>query len=366
MVNISDILTTFIFGVIRLVSLTVGFTIVYRVLLSAVRTFVLARSARDRLTALHFMVWRRAFYWKANQSTTYEDRDRIMAYFAPFSLLMLPIFWLSLVLVGYILVYWALGIESIYDCFVHSGSALTTLGFSRFEGTFIMAATFTESAIGLILVALLISYLPTMYSAFSAREAAVTLLEVRAGVPPSAIDMIGRAHRIRGLDYLPELWEQWENWFAAVEESHTALAALVFFRSPKPNQSWITAAGTVLDGAAIYASSVDMPPNPQAQLCIRAGYLALRSIADFYRLEYNDAPAPDDPISVTRQEFDEAYDRLREWDIPLKSDRDQCWRDFAGWRVNYDTVLLKMAALTMAPYAPWISDRSIPGMGEQL
>lgn len=349
-------------GLLRLSTFIFGVLIVLRVLLSAIRTFVLARSARDRLTAMHFVFWRRAFYWRANRFNTYDDRDRVMALFAPFSLLMLPIFWLSLVSVGYAFIFFALGVDHAYDAFVHSGSALTTLGFSRIEGTLIMVATFSESAIGLILVALLISYLPTMYSAFSSREAAVQLLEVRAGVPPSAIDMIGRAHRIQGLDYLPELWEQWERWFAAIEESHTVLAALVFFRSPKPNQSWITAAGTILDGAALYASALDVPVNPPAQLCIRAGYLALRSISDFYQIEYNPDPDPDDPISISRPEFDEAYDRLLEWGIPLKPDRDQCWRDFRGWRVNYDTVLLKLAALTMAPYAPWVSDRSLPGM----
>jgi hypothetical protein len=198
-----------------------------------------------------------------------------------------------------------------------------------------------------------------MYSAFSSRESAVTMLEVRAGVPPSAVEMLGRSHRIRSLDYLTELWEQWERWFAELEESHTSLAALVFFRSPNPEQSWLTAAGTVLDAASLYNSTVDRPRDPQAELCVRAGYLALRAIADFYRIRYDPDPLPTDPIRVTRAEFDEAYDRLAEYGVPLKPDRDQCWREFSGWRVNYDVVLIKLAALTMAPYAPWISDRSI-------
>ena len=68
-----------------------------------------------------------------------------------------------------------------------------------------------------------------------------------------------------------------------------------------------------------------------------------------------------DPISIDRTEFDAAYDRLAAAGLPLKPDRDQCWRDFAGWRVNYDTVLLDLARLTMAPYAPWSSDRSMRG-----
>lgn len=344
---------------LRAAAFVVGVALVMRTLLSAIRTFVMPRSVRDRISAIYFVTWRKLFVWRANRVKTYGERDRIMAMFAPLTLILLPTFWLSLVGVGYTLIFWALGVESLYDAFAHSGSSLTTLGFSRIDGTAILIATFSESAISLILVAILISYLPTMYSAFSSRETAVTMLEVRAGVPPSAVEMLGRSHRIRNLDNLTELWEQWERWFAELEESHTSLAALVFFRSPNPEHSWLTAAGTVLDAAALYSSTVDRPRDPQAELCVRAGYLALRAIADFYRISYDPDPSPTAPIRVTRAEFDEAYDRLAEYGVPLKPDRDQCWRDYSGWRVNYDVVLIKLAALTMAPYAPWISDRSI-------
>ncbi len=344
---------------VRILAFVFGVSLVMRTLLSAVRTFILPRSARDRLSAFYFGWWRRFFYWRANRVHTYEERDRIMAMFAPLSLILIPGFWLALVGTGYTLIYWSLGADSLYTAFAHSGSTLTTLGFDRLEGTAMMAATFSEAAISLILVAILISYLPTMYSAFSRRETAVTLLEVRAGTPPSAVEILGRSQRIHGLHSLIDLWRQWEQWFAELEESHTSLAALVFFRSPDPQHSWLTAAGTVLDCAALYASTVDVPHGPQVDLCIRAGYLSLRAIADFYRLSYDPNPAATDPISVTREEFDEAYARLAEYEVPLKADRDQCWRDFSGWRVNYDTVLIKLAAMTMAPYAPWISDRSV-------
>jgi hypothetical protein len=115
----------------------------------------------------------------------------------------------------------------------------------------------------------------------------------------------------------------------------------------------------VLDAAALATSTLNIPHDPQADLCLRAGYLALRSIADFFGASYNPAPAPNDPISVNRQEFDAVYERLANYGIPVKPDQDQAWRDFAGWRVNYDTVLLVLASLTMAPYAPWSSDREI-------
>jgi hypothetical protein len=87
--------------------------------------------------------------------------------------------------------------------------------------------------------------------------------------------------------------------------------------------------------------------------------LALRRIAGAYGIRVDPDPAPTDPISITRDEFDQVLAQLTEVGVPLKSDRDQAWRDFAGWRVNYDTALLTLCGLLMAPVSPWSSDRSI-------
>ena len=100
------------------------------------------------------------------------------------------------------------------------------------------------------------------------------------------------------------MWQTWEVWFADIEESHTSLAALPFFRSPHPDRSWITAAGAVLDAASLVRSSVNVPADAQADLCIRAGFLALRAIADFFDISYPADPHyPDVGIAVTRAEY---------------------------------------------------------------
>jgi len=135
---------------------------------------------------------------------------------------------------------------------------------------------------------------------------------------------------------------------------------LVYFRSQKPERSWVTAAGTILDAAALFESTVDIKSDPQARLTIRAGYLALRSICDVFRISYPTDPSPCDPISISQEEFNDVYDELQAADIPLKEDREQAWKDFAGWRVNYDIPLLTLARQIQAPYAVWVSDRSLP------
>ncbi len=339
----------------------IGAFVVIRTVLSEIRTLVIPRGEQVWLTRMVFRGIRLFYKVRTDRAKSYAERDRIMASYAAMCLLALPPVWLAILCAGYTGMYWALNPGSWTEAFRVSGSTLMTLGFASANGAAQAALMFSEAALGLMVVALLISYLPTMYSAFQRREMLVTLLEVRAGAPPSVLEMIARYHRIHGLDRLSEMWRRWEEWFADVEESHTSLGALVFFRSPKPNRSWITAAGAVLDSASFAVSSLDIPRDPQADLCIRAGFLALRHIADYFHVPYDPNPKPTDPISISRSEFDALYNELAERGVPLKADCDQAWRDYAGWRVNYDTVLLALATLTMAPYAPWSSDRSFIG-----
>jgi hypothetical protein len=181
---------------------------------------------------------------------------------------------------------------------------------------------------------------------------------VRAGTPPTAWTLLIRYYRIGSTDRLTELWQQWEGWFAALEESHTSFPILGFFRSPQPDQSWVTAAGTILDAASLWASSIEHPNDPEAQLCIRAGFVALRRLASFFNVPYDTDPAPDDPITISRAEYDEAIATMAEAGLPIRADRDAAWRSYQGWRVNYDTVVLNLSRLVEAPIAPWTSDRS--------
>lgn len=336
----------------------IGLGVVAATLLSALRTLVLPRAAQDALARLVFVAVRNLFGLRLRRLKTYDQVDHLMALYAPFALLALVPAWLTFVLLGYMLIFWSSGGLSWYEAFRISGSSLLTLGFAVSQGTWITILEFSEAAIGLILVALLIAYLPTIYAAFSRRESMVTMLEVRAGNPPSAVEMLNRFQRIHGLQRLGSQWQAWEAWFADIEESHTSLPALVFFRSPWSDRSWITAAGAVLDAAALRLALVDLPTEPAAALCIRAGFIAMRRIVDYFNLPYHPDPHfPDQPISVSRADFDLACSQLEQAGVPLRSDRQQAWLDFAGWRVNYDAVLVELAILTMAPAAPWTGER---------
>ena len=95
-------------------------------------------------------------------------------------------------------------------------------------------------------------------------------------------------------------------------------------------------------------------------LCIRAGYLSLRRIADLFRISYEPAPIyPISPISISRNEFEIALEQFKDQGIPVKANTEQAWNDFAGWRVNYDSVLMNLCELTMAPLSSWSSNQTL-------
>ena len=337
----------------------VGLSTVILTLSSAVSTFVLPRAARSQLNRIVFGLLRRILDFILHFAKNYPQRDGIMAYYAPIGIMLLVPTWYVLISLGYAAMYWALGVGNIFAVLRLSGSSVLTLGLEAPRTLFITVLIFSEAMIGLILVALLIAYLPTMYSAFSRREQVVNMLEVRAGSPPSALEMLLRFHRNHGLEKLSEYWNVWEGWFADLEESHTTLPALVFFRSPRAQNSWIIAAGAVLDAAAITLSTIDTPYEISAALSIRAGFLALHRIADYFDIPHpHDPHYPAVPICVDRAEYDEVVNKLEQAGIPIKADREQAWRDFAGWRVNYDRTLILLCGLVMAPQAPWSGDRA--------
>jgi len=336
-----------------------GVGILFLVVDSALRTFVLPRGATPLVSRVTFISLRAVFNGMAWSARSYDGRDTVMALYGPVGLLLLPAVWMLMVLGAFTAMFHALGVRGFERAFEMSGSSLFTLGFVRPPdlGTNILA--FLEAAVGLGLLGLLIAYLPTIYSAFSRREVQVAQLEVRAGNPPSGVHVLVRAQQMERFHLLDDFWRTWQGWFTELEETHTSIGVLSFFRSPVGHRSWVTASGAVLDAASLRLAAVDLPFDPEAGICVRAGFFALRAVADYFGITYDPDPHPGDEISITKDEFLEACDALVEAGIPVRADRDAAWFDFTGWRVNYDAPLLALAGFVMVPYAPWSSDRSL-------
>jgi hypothetical protein len=344
---------------VDVVLFAIGVAMVIEAMVSAVKATILPRAVRNRLVTLVAVTVRLVFRLHLWRNTTYERQDRVMAFYGPVTLIAELAAWLALIMVGYSLMFLGIETSSPKRAVELSGSSVTTIGSTESPHLITQLLTYSEAGLGLVLLTLLITYLPSIYQSFSRRENGVSLLAVRAGSPPSATTMLIRYHRIEDVNYrLTELWRAWESWFVDVEETHSSYPVLALFRSPHSNQSWINSAGVLLDAASLWVSTVEHASDPDAQLCIRAGFLSLRWIASTFGIPFDPDPAPDDPISIARAEFDSAYAEMAQAGIGLKPDREQAWIDFSGWRVNYDVVLLNLAQFVQSPPAPWVSDRS--------
>ncbi len=338
-----------------------GALLVFSTLSSAVRTVIVPRGEQSHLNRLIFGVTQIVFATIARRRAAWVDQDRMLARFAPAALMLLPVVWSTGVVAGFTGIYWGVNPSMGWrDALLFSGSSMTTLGFRSTSSTLAMLFAIAEAVIGLGIVALMISFLPTMYAAFSHRETAVYRMAIRTGGvgdSTSHAALFVRWWTVGAFDRFEELWDEWELWFVELEETHTTFPALNFFRSPEADRSWITAAGMALDIAALHMSVINTAREPNAALMLRTGYLSLRHVAKYFGITYDPDPAPDRPISITEDEFNAFYDEVAGAGVPVRQDRDLAWRDYAGWRVNYDEVLLALCALTIAPESPWSSDR---------
>ena len=338
-----------------LVLVLAGVGLIGYTLLSAVRAIVLPRSERVWLNSVVFGVVRWGVFQVARRGTTYAQRDRVMALLGPLGLFALPIVWLSLLSVGYTPLYYALGIRDWAQAYDISGSALLTLGPPHDSlGVPAHMLAFSEAALGLLLVALLVTYLPTIYNAFTRREQVVAELELRAGVPISAAGLVCWLHQSGKIDDResagPSCWAKWEQWFLDIEESHTSLPVLCLFRSREPGRSWVTAAATILDATTIISACVDSSRSPLRDLCLKAGIITANRVARFF--EGFIQPAFDVPhaaVTYDRDDFAAAYEQLRAAEVPLKLSEEEAWTAFSEMRVRYQEALTRLAHLAMAP-----------------
>ena len=296
----------------------------------------------------------------------------------------LPFAWCMLIAVGFSFVFWGLDVGSISDAWVTSGSSLFTLGFAKPEGGGLIWLTFVEATIGLGVVALLISFLPTLYAAYSAREQGVGMLAPLTGSPASATQLLWRLHAAHSL-VGSAIWSSTSAWFVAVEQSHIAFPALSQFPPQQEERSWVATAGTVLDAAAIALSVAEIderrPVDAAADaggegtqlggllLVLAHGSSAIVGIAQAAGIDVEDPPTlvdlvlgtDHDPsrISIERREYDEALEFLAEAGVVGAVDAERGWVAFSRIRASYDTALRGLAGLTHAPPAPWTSDRAL-------
>jgi hypothetical protein len=292
-------------------------------------------------------------------TSTHERRSRYRSMHAPMILAAQLWSWLGLYFLGYALL--LLPQTGRLDrALKESGSSLLTLGFAATGRGTAVAIDLLAATTGLIVVALQIAYLPTLYNAFNRREADVALLAVRAGQPAWGPELLARSHLMGAVSELSALYATWERWAAEVAESHSSYPVLLRFRAANPLSSWLTGFVAVLDSAALYASIATDGSPLQARLFLRMGFGCLQQLADTVGIAYDPDPRPDAGIRLTEAEFQQGIDRLRAYDFPIDRPIEEVWIHFQGWRVNYESIAYNLAFQIDAPPALWSGPRRHP------
>lgn len=324
---------------------------------SVINTLLVPRPATPMLTLVIARVTRDAYRFVTDGIADLARREHILSKGGPTFLIGLLVSWLALLYCAFSLLMWPFIHEGFAQALRLSGSSLFTLGFDDPTGAVPSVFVFAEAASGLTVTALLIAYLPVLYAAFNRRETQVNMLEALAGSPAWGPELLARQVLIDTVEYLPRVYERWTEWAADISESHSNYRTLIFFRSPDPTSSWLLSLLAVMDAAAMHLALWPRTAPPEARPVLRVGYVTLRALGKSLRLRVPADPHPDDPLQLTRAEFEEGVAWVTRAGLAPERDTDEAWRHFQGWRVNYEAAAYAIAYLLNLPPALWSGPR---------
>jgi hypothetical protein len=301
--------------------------------------------------------------WKgvARRIRSVKLRNAFLSYFGPLSILILIGAWAIGLILGFALLQWSLdtelhtpGEEANFSEYLYlSGVTFFTLGFGDVTPVNPLGRllTVTETGLGFGFLAVLISYLPVQYQAFSHREVTIALLDARAGSPPTAAQILIRIARHRNFNVLDRFLEEWERWAAEVLESHVSFPVLSFYRSQHDNQSWLAAITAMLDTATLVIVAVNEVEPYQAQLTFATARHTVVDLAMVFQIAPSEPEAdrlPPGHLRRLRDELASAGVTLREGEAVD--------RKLAELRGMYEPFVNGLARYFLFPLPPYISD----------
>src|SRR5882762_4530256 len=281
-----------------------GLLLMFATLWETFESIILPRrvTRRFRVTRIFYKVTWEAWSTFNRWLPSKKLRESHLSYYGPLSLLMLFAIWAFALVFAFAMLHWAAGSSlnvsggpaTFRTDLYLSGTTFFTLGLGDVTPRTALARVITvaEGGMGFGYLAIVISYLPTMYTAFSQREINISLLDARAGSPPTAGELLRRHARFRGPDILSRYLQDWEIWCAQLMESHLSYPVLCYFRSQHDNQSWLAAFTAVLDVSALIIAYGEGAAKWQAQLTFAISRHAVADLAEVLRVRPA-APAAD-------------------------------------------------------------------------
>ncbi len=350
---------------LSILSAVLGVALIFIILGDAFETIILPRrvTRRVRLARLFFRYTWLPLSAVIRSIHSSRRQETYLSYYGPLSLLLLLMVWATGLLVGFALLHWAAGSAistaggspSFTTDLYLSGTTFFTLGLGDVvpRTPLARALTAVEAGMGLGFLALVIGYLPGINQSFSRREVNISLLDARAGSPPTASEMLRRHSHDHGLEELQQVLHDWELWSAELLESHLSYPILAFFRSQHDNQSWLGALTAILDTCALVISGLEGPCERQAQLTFAIARHAVVDLALIFSspplMPERDRLPPAD-LAFLRAALTAAGLRLRGG-----SDADQ---KLAELRTIYEPYVYSLARYLCVALPPWISESS--------
>jgi hypothetical protein len=348
----------------RFLILVAGIGCLFAVLLDAFQTIILPRraSGRFRLTGIFYAVTWRPWAFFARRFRNPRRRETAFSYYGPLSLIFLLVVWAGAMVVGFAMVFYSLGSpfsDSTQgpgfrsDLYV-SGTTIFTLGLGDVtpRSPWARELIILEAGTGLGFLAVVMGYFPVLYSAFSRREVNISLLDARAGSPPTAAEML-RRHSYKGAEHaLTLLLEEWERWSAELLESHISYPLLCYFRSQHNNQSWLSALTAVLDTSALLIAGVQGHEARQAQLTFAMARHALVDLAQIFTL----SPVNQAPDRLPPERYEQLYNLLCQSGVSVCRDGDSMAR-LREMRALYEGYAEALSEYLTMPLPPWIADQ---------
>jgi hypothetical protein len=347
---------------VHVVLAVLGGLLVVRTWMSVLATLVVPRRSRDVVSRGVLGAVEGGYRLLGRRIAAYPRRDRLLATQPATMILLQLMVWLALFYLGFALLLQALDREGIPSALAQAGSSLLTLGYAGPSDAPLTVVDYLAAASGLVVVALQIGYLPTLYSAFNRRETEVTMLTGRAGLPAWGPEILARSRYGFGAEddgaVLDRFYLDWERWAADVGESHTNYPVLLRFRSPGPYSSWLVGLIAVMDSAALWlALSPSRAPSVECRLALRMGFTTLQWMAGTLGLPVDRDPDPDGELQLTYAEYLEGIGRISSTTFPMERSPEEAWPDFRGWRVNYESVAYALADRLDAVRGPWTGTR---------
>jgi Ion channel len=338
-----------------IVSVLLGLTLLGLTLWDVFESVVVPRPTPGRFRIARYVVrgsWRivRAIM----RGRAAGARDQVFGLFGPAVSLILLGTWIASLILGYGLVLYGIRDQiepvpgSIATTVYFAATSVLTLGFGEFVavGGVARVVVVVAAATGLGVVALVVTFLFSIYGSYQRRELEVIRLQATAGAPPSAVALLEAFQRLEFADRLPAFFVVWQRWAAEVLDSHIAYPLLTYFRSSHDNLSWISALGAVLDAACLVLTTIRDVPRGDAELVRRVGSHLVEDMSNLgFRAGEN--------LPLDREAFDLAYARLAAVGYDLEP-ADEAWPRFQAARSQYDERLEAMAAYWEVEATAWL------------